>query len=376
MEVDEQAVVVLDIGTHTSKCGFAGDDAPRSVFNTLVGRPRVPGIMIGMDMRDAYVGNEALSMRGLLSMSTPMEDRQVNSWEDISKVWHHTFYNELKVAPEEHTVLLSEPPLNPPQKKEKIIELMFEEFTVKNYYSVIGATLGLFASGKTIGIVVDSGEGGTHTVPVYEGYSCVHAINKLKFAGGEMTSFLRDLLDERGYSFTTPKEIDIVRSIKERLCQVGEEISDTKADDSHYSTSDIYYDLPDGNTVLVKNERYRAAEGLFQPHLYGIRDDGVQHKVFESIMKCDQDIRKELYDHILLVGGTTLVSGIKERLRKEVQSLAPLGTKPVVVDPPEREYSVWIGGSILASLSSFQKMCISKQAYEEQGGARIIHIKC
>ena len=114
----------------------------------------------------------------------------------MSKVWHHAFYNELKIAPEEHTVLLSEPPLNPPSKKEKIMELMFEEFTVKSYYSAIGATLGLFSAGKTIGIVVDSGEGGTHTVPVYEGYSCVHAINKLKFAGGEMTSYLRDLLDE------------------------------------------------------------------------------------------------------------------------------------------------------------------------------------
>ncbi|OMJ90353.1 hypothetical protein SteCoe_7266 [Stentor coeruleus] len=376
MEVDEQAVVVLDIGTHKSKCGFAGDDAPRSVFQTVVGKPRVSGIMIGMDMRDAYVGQEALGMRGLLNMSKPMEDRQTSSWEDISKVWHHAFYNELKVAPEEHTVLLSEPPLNPPQKKEKIMELMFEEFTVKSYYSVIGATLGLFAAGRTIGIVVDSGEGGTHTVPVYEGYSCIHAINKLKFAGGEMTNYLRDLLDERGYSFTTPKEIDIVRDIKEKLCIVGEEMShEIKAEESHYSSSDVYYELPDNNTILIKGERYKAAEGLFNPGLYGIRDDGIHHKVYQSIMKCDQDIRKELYDHILLVGGTTLVNGLKERLRKDVQSLAPLGTKPVVIDPPEREFSVWVGGSILASLSSFQKMCISKQAYEEQG-ARIIHIKC
>ena len=133
--------------------------------------------------------------------------------------------------------------------------------------------------------------------------------------------------------------------------------------------------MPDGNSILIKGERYKAAEGLFNPGLFGVRDDGVHHKVYQSIMKCDQDIRKELYDNILLVGGTTLVSGLKDRLRRDVQSLAPLGTKPVVIDPAEREYSVWVGGSILASLSSFQKMCISKQVYEEQG-SRIIHTKC
>jgi Actin and related proteins len=144
------------------------------------------------------------------------------------------------------------------------MELMFEEFTVKSYYSAIGATLGLFSAGKTIGIVVDSGEGGTHTVPVYEGYSCVHAINKLKFAGGEMTSYLRDLLDERGYSFTTPKEIDIVRDIKEKLCIVSEEPNqEIKNDESHYSSGDIYFELPDGNSILIKGERYKAAEGTF-----------------------------------------------------------------------------------------------------------------
>ena len=148
-----------------------------------------------------------------------------------------------------------------------------------------------------------------------------------------------------------------------------------KNDESHYSSGDIYFELPDGNSILIKGERYKAAEGLFNPGLFGVRDDGVHHKVYQSIMKCDQDIRKELYDNILLVGGTTLVSGLKDRLRRDVQSLAPLGTKPVVIDPAEREYSVWVGGSILASLSSFQKMCISKQVYEEQG-SRIIHTKC
>ncbi|CAG9317535.1 unnamed protein product [Blepharisma stoltei] len=374
MDGEEQAVIVLDIGTGVSKCGFAGDDAPRSIFRTKVGRPRVPGIMVGMDLRDAYVGGDVMDRRGLLNLTYPMQKRQIEDWEDMIKVWHHAFYNELKVAPEEHTVLLSESPLNPPKKKEKTMEIMFEEFTVPSFYTSASATLGLFAAGTTIGLVVDSGEGGTHTVPVYEGYSCVHAINSLKFAGGELTSTLRGLLDERGYSFTTLKEIDVVRDIKEKLCAIKENYS-SAAESEEVAGEDVLYELPDSHTILIKDERFRAPEGLFNPGMFGIEDDGIHHKVYQSVMKCDQDIRKEMYDNILLVGGTTLIKGLKERLIKELIPLAPVGTKPKIVDPPEREYTVWIGGSILASLSSFQRMCITKQQYEEQG-SRIIHIKC
>lgn len=107
----------------------------------------------------------------------------------------------------------------------------------------------------------------------------------------------------------------------------------------------------------------------------GVSDDGIHHKLYQSVMRCDQDIRREMYGNILLVGGTTLLQGLKERIRKEVIGLAPVGTRPVVNDPPEREFSVWVGGSILASLSSFQRMCINKKDYEEQG-TRLVHIKC
>lgn len=253
MEVDEQSVVVLDIGTASSKCGFAGDDAPRSVFQTLVGHPRVPGIMIGMDMRDSYVGAEAQERQGVLNITQPMEERQVSNWEDIVKLWHHAFYNELKIAPDEHPVLLSEAPLTPARSKERVMELMFEEFTVPSYYSGIGAALGLFASGATIGIVVDSGEGATHTVPIYEGYACAHAISQLKLAGGQLTGYLRDLLDERGYSFTTRNEIEIARDIKEKLCFVSEDFKGEFEENPH---PDLEYEMPDTNTIVVKGERF------------------------------------------------------------------------------------------------------------------------
>lgn len=307
-------------------------------------------------------------------MFRPMQQRKFTSWEDMERLWHHAFFNELKIAPEEHPVLLSQPALLQADTKEKIMQLMFETFSVPSFYSEVQAALGLFASGRTIGIGVDSGEGATHTVPVYEGYTCVHAINTLNFSGNELTSYLRDLLDSRGYSFTTPKEIDVVQTIKERLCYISEDFQAETAGQNENSHADTMYTLPDGHTILVTGERFQAPEALFQPDLYGILDDGVHHKVYQSVMKCDQDIRKELYDNILLIGGTTLLPGLKERLKREVQTLAPVGTRPKVHDPNEREYTVWTGGSILASLGTFQRMMISKEQYEEQG-SRIIHIK-
>ena len=375
MELEEQAVIVLDVGTYSSKCGFAGDDAPRAVFKTQVGRPRVAGIMVGLEMRDAYVGTDAVSNRGVLDISYPVQNRTVTNWDDMTKIWHNAFYQELQVAPEEHPVLLSEPPLTSDKDKEQVMELMFEDFSVPAYYGCMAPALGLFATGATTGLAVDSGEGGTHTVPVYEGYSCVHAINSLKFSGEALTRHLRDLLDERGYSFTTPKDLDIVRDIKERLCYISEDYSTELKNEEESAQCDMFYELPSKHTILVKGERFKSAEALFKPELFGIKDDGIHHKVFQSIMKCDQDIRKDMYSKILLVGGTTLLPGLKERLRKEVLGLAPVGTRPQVVDPPEREYSVWEGGSILASLNTFHHMCITKEKYEEHG-FRIIHYKC
>jgi len=216
-------------------------------------------------------------------------------------------------------------------------------------------------------------------VPIYEGYALPHAIERNDLAGRDLTDYMVKLLNEVGLNLSSSAETEIGKRIKEELCYVA---LDPVAELEKYNNSNANnkdFTLPDGQVINVGSQRFRCPEALFNPLSIGKEMPSFPDISVMSIKKCDLDVRKDLYSNIVLSGGTTMFSGIAERLHKEITSHEDVAhgmrDKVKVVAPGERKFLVWIGGSILSSLSTFQAMWITKQEYSEVG-ASIVHRKC
>ncbi|KAG5356816.1 Actin-2 [Yarrowia sp. C11] len=381
--------VVFDNGSGTIKAGYAGEELPKTFFPSCVGRTKHTRVMAGSMEGDTFIGNKIQDVRGLLKLRYPMEHGIVTNWDDMELIWHHVYNNELNILSEDHPLLLTEAPLNPRSNRDRAAQIFFETFNVPALYVSIQAVLALYASGKTTGLVVDSGDGVTHAVPVYEGFSINSAIQRIDIAGRDVTEYLQLLLRKSGTVLQTSAEKEVVRTIKEKLCYVA---ADPKREEKDWVASggmrDIeqqrpgsaggsistVFKLPDGKDIYIGPERFRAPEIMFNPEIIGSEYNSLPQIVADAIARTDLDLRAGLYGSMLLSGGNTLTRGMGDRLLTELKGLAPKDTKIKIYAPPERKYSTWIGGSILAGLSTFKKMWFTVDEWHENPD--IIHTKC
>jgi actin len=376
----KEDAIVIDCGSGVCKAGIGGDDLPRTVFSAVVGRCKEKSLLIGSSSKDndAYIGDEAQLFRGLMSINYPIVHGLVKNWDDAELLWQQCFY-DLGMPPTEHPLLLTDAPSNPKVNRERTTQIAFEKFQTCDFFIAIQALLPLYALGRGTGVVLDTGDGVTHVVPIFEGYALTHAIQRIDIAGADLTEYLANLLTQRGYSFKTSFEREIVKDIKEKLSLVSiDYLSEAEAlmkDKELEKEYEEVYELPDGEKVLVGSEKFKCPEVLFQPNLIGKEVQGIHELVWNSVLKCETDIRRELIGNVLLSGGTSMFEGLPERLTKEIMNLAPTSMRVKVNAPPERKYTVWIGGSIMTSMSTFSDMWISKDDYEEFGPG-VVHRKC
>mmetsp|Transcript_17805 Transcript_17805/g.17516 ORF Transcript_17805/g.17516 Transcript_17805/m.17516 type:complete len:394 (+) Transcript_17805:3-1184(+) len=383
---DSKKVIVCDNGTGFVKCGFAGSNFPHGIFPSLVGRPilRAEEKVEGVEIKDIMVGEDASKLRSMLQLSYPMENGIVRNWEDMEHLWNHTFREVLKINPEETKIMLTEPPMNPMKNREKMVETMFEKYGFNSVYIAIQAVLTLYAQGLLTGVVVDSGDGVTHIVPVYEGFSLPHLTRRLDVAGRDVTRYLIKLLLLRGYAFNRTADFETVRQIKEKLCYVGYDLEvETKlAQETTVLVEN--YTLPDGRVIKVGSERFEAAEALFQPHLVDVEAVGMAEQLYNTIQAADIDIRSEFYKHIVLSGGSTMYPGLPSRLEKEIKQLYLTRTlngdtsrldkfKVRIEDPPRRKHMVFLGGAVLAEIMKDREdFWVTKKEYKELGVTRAL----
>lgn len=292
----------------------------------------------------------------------------------MKNVLEYLMNDELKFSPEDHKIFMTEPPKNPRRNRTDLTKMMFEEFNVNKFYLQTQAVLSLYASGKTTGTVVDCGYDISHTVPIYEGFALPHAIREFNIAGKELTEYLRIQLIQKGFEYaSSSNNMEVINEIKESKCFVAQDFDAEHKNAIDHDTNHVVYNLPKGSITLTL-ERIQTPELMFQPAKNDKAFDGIHKFTHDSIMKCDTDIKRDLFKNIILAGGSTMFEGMKDRMKKEIQALAPSPMGPDVEAPADRKFSCWLGAAILSKIKAFDSIWITKAEFDEDP-ENIVHRK-
>ncbi|KAI5640927.1 actin domain-containing protein [Phthorimaea operculella] len=374
MSLDDDLKLVIDAGSRFTKAGFAGDHFPRASFPTAVGRFRHQGCIDGFP--DMFFGQEAIANRGTCNLTWPVEEGLIKNWDEMERIWFSIFYKSLLVPSEKCRVLHSVHPLVPQRDRERMAEIFFESFAVSGLNLVKSPILTLHASGRTTGLVYENGACSSFVTPVFEGYPLLHTMTTCDLTGEALTRRLAAMIAELGYSFTTSAEMALIDEMKIKLCYIARNYKEECENSAASDQTTVRFDLPDGQHVLLSDERFKCTEVLFQPSLAGLACPSVAEYIMQSIQKCDIDIRHKMYENIVISGGSTQFPGFGTRLVYELTSLMKAKkldfSKKVKLDElPTRQTVTWVGGSMLASLDHMKGFWMTKDEYDDIGPDRV-----
>jgi actin-related protein 2 len=373
-------IIACDNGTGYLKIGPAGTNIPEYCIPCLIGRCEADETFGDITVRKEMLCDEVTPVRSMLNITYPVSEGIVRNWEDMTKVWSYAFSNKMHLDTSDTKVLLTEAPLNPLKNREKMYEVMFETLGFAAAKVEVQATLALLGQGLMDGVVLDSGDGVTHCIPIMEGTISNHAIQRLNLAGRHMTEYLVKLLLIRGYAFNLSADFETVREIKERTCYCSCNLELDRRIAKEATVLDVDYQLPDKTWIKIGRERFEATEALFQPYLLGREDPGVSELVFKTIMQSPMDSRPKLFPSIFLSGGSTMYPGLPNRLERDLRHLhremrkqgETTRFKIKVHDFPYRKYLVYIGASTVAKIwANESSVWKSKYEWEEDGAQRV-----
>jgi actin-related protein len=373
--VDSQIHCVIDNGSGYMKAGFSGEEAPKVMFPTMVGKTKVEGIYVGDEKKESIIGSEAEKKFGILDISYPIQGGTIVNWDEMERIWANTFYGELKISPEEHNLLLSESPFITRKDREKMLEMMFETFNCASTYLVAQSVLAAYSVGKSTGISIDCGHTSLNFAPIYEGFLQRHCVQHIPIAGKDINDILINLLIKNGQVIDSKMQKQSIIKAKESFCFLRHDNEDEIEKKKEDETKE--WELPDKKKITIGKERFQSTEVIFDPKQFGYDYPNFQELFKKTVKSIDSDLREIMLANIIFNGGTTLIKGFKSRVTQEIEEAGQdYEFKKKVHTYPEAQFMAWIGGSILTSLTNFENLWITKAEYKEEGKATIVHKKC
>ncbi|KAL7714721.1 hypothetical protein QTN25_007809 [Entamoeba marina] len=369
--MDEIEPLVIDVGTSSVKALYGGQTNITTTFPTVVGTSKVINPLIGIDIQSSYVGEEALSKSGVLKLNYPLSNGLITNWNDMEQIWYHTIYYKLKRAPGEHPVVLSHSHNTSQNDLKKTIQIMFESFDVPCLSSFLQEQLSMYSTGKSNGITVQCGESGCTIIPIIDGKANLKNKEVVNVTGNDMNDYFALSLIKNGLNINFQCNGPLITQQREQFCYVSQDYFN---EIQHIQPK--LYKLPDDSMLKIDDEMITCPEALFNPKVLNINDDGIHTSTIQVLSKYNNEISNELINNILLCGGNCMYNGCIQRFENEMLISTNKTIKTLQLpNDIQKQFSTAIGGSIISTLSSFEKYYILVDDYNEYG-SNLVEVWC